>query len=223
MDRSDSNYGWPCIGCHVLHMERIMEEIMEQYSTTFFDAVQEWPTYLQLDIYNLYAYLRAMDEFVENDVMHEDMQGIHERFMQVADKYEFDEQWIKDFDKAMFSDLLVYEHTISSMLEYCKGSAEAVGCMVARMLGCPPEAEGHARALGRAYQIINFIRDYDDDIQRGYKYITDDHSIYLKMFNEELDKGMAGLKYIPEHLQGAIIASSIQYMEIADNCEATLL
>jgi phytoene/squalene synthetase len=164
-----------------------------------------------------------MDEFVENDVMHEDMQGIHERFMQVADKYEFDEQWIKDFDKAMFSDLLVYEHTISSMLEYCKGSAEVVGCMVARMLGCPPEAEEHARALGRAYQIINFIRDYDDDIQRGYKYITDDHSIYLKMFNEELDKGMAGLKYIPEHLQGAIIASSIQYMEIADNCEATLL
>jgi phytoene/squalene synthetase len=109
------------------------------------------------------------------------------------------------------------------MLEYCKGSAEAVGCMVARMLGCPPEAEEYARALGRAYQIINFIRDYDDDVARGYHYITEDFSVYLKMFYEELDKGMKGMKYIPEHLQGAIIASSANYMVIANDCEASLL
>jgi phytoene/squalene synthetase len=91
------------------------------------------------------------------------------------------------------------------------------------MLGCPPEAEEHARALGRAYQIINFIRDYDDDVARGYHYITEDHSIYLKMFYEELDKGMEGMRYIPEHLQGAIILSSLKYMEIADECEAKIL
>ena len=200
-----------------------MREVMEQYSTTFFDSVQQWPVHLQLDIFNLYAYLRAMDEFVENDVMHEDFTGIQDRFRFVADKYDFEEQWIIDFDKAMFTDLIKYEHSITSMLEYCKGSAEVVGCMVARMLGCPPEAEEHARALGRAYQIINFIRDYDDDVARGYHYITEDHNIYLKMFYEELDKGMEGIRYIPEHLQGAIIASSVKYMEIAHECEAQLL
>ena len=196
---------------------------MERYSTTFFDAVQSWPTHLQLDIFNLYAYLRAMDEFVENDKMHDDFTGIQERFMFVAHKYDFDEQWIIDFDKAMFTDLIKHKHTVTSMLEYCKGSAEAVGCMVARMLGCPPEAEESARALGRAYQIINFIRDYDDDVARGYHYITEDFSVYLKMFYEELDKGMEGMKYIPEHLQGAIIASSANYMVIANDCEASLL
>ena len=196
---------------------------MEEYSSTFFEAVKQWPTHLQLDIYDLYAYLRAMDEYVENNVMHDDFQGIQDRFLEVAHKYEFDEQWQKDFDKAMLTDLIKYEHTVSSMLEYCKGSAEVVGCMVARMLGCPPEAEEHARALGRAYQIINFIRDYEDDTSRGYHYISEDHKLYLKMFNEELDKGMEGLKFIPEHLQGAIIASSIKYMEIANDCEATLL
>ena len=200
-----------------------MREVMEQYSTTFFESVQDWPTYLQLDIFNLYAYLRAMDEFVENDEMHEDFIDIQERFMFVAHKYDFDEQWIIDFAKAMFTDVIKYEHSITSMLEYCKGSAEVVVCMVARMLGCPPEAEEHARALGRAYQIINFIRDYDDDVARGYHYITEDHSIYLKMFYEELDKGMEGLKYIPEHLQKAIVISSIKYMEVADECEANLL
>ena len=196
---------------------------MERYSTTFFDAVQSWPTHLQLDIFNLYAYLRAMDEFVENDKMHDDFTGIQERFMFVAHKYDFDEQWIIDFDKAMFTDLIKHEHTVTSMLEYCKGSAEAVGCMVARMLGCPPEAEESARALGRAYQIINFIRDYDDDVARGYHYLTEDFSVYLKMFYEELDKGMEGMKYLPEPLQGAIIASSAIYMVIANDCEDSLL
>ena len=43
------------------------------------------------------------------------------------------------------------------------------------------------------------------------------------MFYEELDKGMEGLKYIPEHLQKAIVISSIKYMEVADECEANLL
>ena len=189
---------------------------MEKYSSTFFESVKQWPVHLQLDIYNLYAYLRMMDEFVENNELHEDFAGINKRFLMVADKYDFDEQWIRDFDRAMFTDLIKFEHTVSSMLDYCKGSAEVVGCMVARMLGCPPEAEEYARALGRAYQIINFVRDYDDDISRGYHYITDDHQLYLKMFEEELEKGMRGLEYIPEHLQGAIIESSIRYMDIAD-------
>jgi phytoene/squalene synthetase len=82
-----------------VEIKRKMRELMERYSTTFFDAVQSWPTHLQLDIFNLYAYLRAMDEFVENDKMHDDFTGIQERFMFVAHKYDFDEQWIIDFDK----------------------------------------------------------------------------------------------------------------------------
>ena len=63
-----------------------MREIMEEYSSTFFEAVKQWPSHLQLDIYNLYAYLRAMDEYVENNVMHDDFQGIQDRFLEVAHK-----------------------------------------------------------------------------------------------------------------------------------------
>ena len=192
-----------------------MREVMEQYSTTFFEAVQDWPTYLQLDIFNLYAYLRAMDEFVENDEMHEDFIDIQERFMFVAHKYDFDEQWIIDFDKAMFTDLIKKEHTIASMLEYCKGSSESVGLMMARILGCPPEAEEYAKALGRAYQIINFVRDYEEDIANGYHYITDDFTLYIKLFMEDLQIGVEGLHFIPENLRGPILQANQSYLEVA--------
>ncbi len=38
---------------------------MEEYSTTFFDCVLEYPEDVQQDIFNLYAYLRVVDEMVE--------------------------------------------------------------------------------------------------------------------------------------------------------------
>ena len=42
-----------------------MKEIMEEYSTTFFSCVTEWPREIRDDIYKLYAYLRVVDEMVE--------------------------------------------------------------------------------------------------------------------------------------------------------------
>jgi phytoene/squalene synthetase len=79
----------------------------------------------------------------------------------------------------------------------------------------------HARALGRAYQIINFIRDYDEDVANGYHYITDNFSAYLEIFYQDIDMGMDGLDYIPEHLQEPIIMATKKYMEVAN--EAQLL
>ena len=38
---------------------------MEEYSTTFFQCVLDYPAEVQDDIFNLYAYLRVVDEMVE--------------------------------------------------------------------------------------------------------------------------------------------------------------
>ena len=38
---------------------------MEEYSTTFFACVTDWPEEIRQDIYKLYAYLRVVDEMVE--------------------------------------------------------------------------------------------------------------------------------------------------------------
>ena len=190
---------------------------MEEYSTTFFDCVNEWPEEIRKDIYKLYAYLRVIDEMVEGDMeSHSEWRVIIEQFYEVSDKYEFKGEWLEDFHHAMFTDLVKKKHTMVSMLEYCKGSSESVGCMMARILGCPPEADYYARALGRAYQIINFVRDYEEDFEKGYEYIGNDHDIYIHLFKENLEEGMQGINYIPEELRGPIFKANEAYIGVAE-------
>ena len=200
-----------------------MKEIMKKYSTTFFECMDAWPDELKKDIYKLYAYLRVCDEMVEGAELGDFKQWreVIEQFYEVSDKYQFKGEWLADFHLAMYTDLVKKEHTVASMLEYCKGSAESVGVMMATILGCDPRAERHARALGRAYQIINFVRDYDEDIANGYHYITDDFNLYIKLFMEDLQIGVEGLNYIPEDLRGPILQANQAYLEVAR--EANLL
>ena len=200
-----------------------MKKIMEEYSTTFFACVDDWPEEIRTDIYKLYAYLRVTDEMVEGDGIefqnYAEWRKVIEEFHEVSDKYDFDGSWLEDFHHAMFTDLVKKEHTMVSMLEYCKGSSESVGCMMARILGCPPEADYYARCLGRAYQIINFVRDYEEDIAKGYKYIGESHNIYIRLFKENLEEGMKGINHIPEELRGPIFKANKAYMLIAENYE----
>jgi len=195
-----------------------MKEIMEEYSTTFFACVDEWPEEIRTDIYKLYAYLRVVDEMVEGAEGKDfkEWRVVIEQFHDVSDKYQFEGEWLEDFHHAMFTDLHKKKHTINSMLEYCKGSSESVGCMMARMLGAPPEADYYARCLGRAYQIINFVRDYEEDLAKGYEYIGKNHSIYIRLFMENLEEGMQGINYIPEELRGPIFKANKAYLGVAE-------
>ena len=195
-----------------------MKEIMEEYSTTFFSCVTEWPREIRDDIYKLYAYLRVVDEMVEGieaDKDFKEWRVVIEQFHEVSDKYQFDGQWLADFHLSMYQDMIKKEHSVVSMLDYCKGSAESVGMMMSKILGCHPRCETHARSLGRAYQIINFIRDYDEDVANGYHYITDNFSAYLEIFYQDIENGMDGLDYIPKELQQPIVMATQKYMEVA--------
>tara|TARA_X000001382_G_scaffold124434_1_gene108993 strand:- start:37 stop:639 length:603 start_codon:yes stop_codon:yes gene_type:complete len=197
-----------------------MKKIMEEYSTTFFECVVEWPKEVREDIYKLYAYLRLTDEMVEGeDYVHNyaEWRQVIDDFNLLSDKHQFDGQWMMDFHQSMFTDLVKKTHTINSMLEYSKGSSESVGCMMARILGAPPEADYHARCLGRAYQIINFVRDYEEDVAKGYHYIGKSHDIYKRMFLENLEEGMKGINYIPEDLRNPIHMANKEYLKLVDD------
>ena len=195
------------------------KDIMEEFSTTCFACVDDWPREIREDIYKLYAYLRVIDEMVEGvdaDSDFKQYRMVIEQFHEVSDKYQFEGEWLEDFHHAMFTDLVRKKHTMVSMLEYCKGSSESVGCMMARILGCPPEADIYARALGRAYQIINFVRDYEEDLAKGYEYISANHDIYIRLFRENLEEGMEGINYIPEELRGPIFKANKAYLKVAE-------
>ena len=196
-----------------------MKEIMEEYSTTFNSCMDSWPDEFKNDVYKLYAYLRVCDEMVEGHKTLHDFKHwrkVIEQFYEVSDKHQFDGEWLSDFHISMYQDMIKKEHTVNSMLEYCKGSAESVGMMMSRMMGCDPRSEPHARALGRAYQIINFIRDYDEDVANGYHYISDNFDIYLKLFDEDIEYGMKGIEYIPEQYRKPIVLATHKYKQVAE-------
>jgi 15-cis-phytoene synthase len=63
--------------------------------------------------------------------------------------------------------------TYDDLLGYMEGSAAVIGTMMAPILESsdPPAAREHARQLGLAFQLTNFIRDVAEDQVRGRVYL----------------------------------------------------
>jgi len=82
-----------------------------------------------------------------------------------------------DFEKfldSMAMDLTVDGYpTYQDLLGYMEGSAAVIGTMMAPILEAsdPVAARGHARELGLAFQLTNFIRDVAEDSARGRVYL----------------------------------------------------
>jgi len=60
---------------------------------------------------------------------------------------------------------------------YVRGSAEVIGLQVLPVLGTvgpQHEAAPHAAALGKAFQLTNFLRDVAEDLDRGRVYLPAD-------------------------------------------------
>ena len=63
--------------------------------------------------------------------------------------------------------------TYDDLCGYMEGSAAVIGTMMAPILESadPPAAAEHARQLGLAFQLTNFIRDVAEDLERGRVYL----------------------------------------------------
>ena len=84
---------------------------------------------------------------------------------------------VADFEKfldSMAMDLHTDGYaTYDDLLAYMEGSAAVIGTMMAPILESadPPAAAEHARQLGLAFQLTNFIRDIAEDLDRGRVYL----------------------------------------------------
>jgi phytoene synthase len=84
---------------------------------------------------------------------------------------------VADFEKflvSMAADLHTDGYgTYAELLGYMEGSAAVIGTMMAPILESadPPAARAHARQLGLAFQLTNFIRDIGEDLARGRVYL----------------------------------------------------
>ncbi|MBX5485611.1 MAG: phytoene/squalene synthase family protein [Mycolicibacterium hassiacum] len=95
-----------------------------------------------------------------------------------ARRYDIPWEMFDDFLASMRMDLTVTDYPDRAALDrYMYGSAEVIGLQMLPVLGTvgpPEEAAPYAAALGKAFQLTNFLRDIDEDLQRGRVYLPAD-------------------------------------------------
>ena len=95
-----------------------------------------------------------------------------------ARRYGIRDELFDDFLTSMRMDLAVTDYPDRAALNlYMKGSAEAIGLQLLPILGTTgpaEEAAPYAAALGRAFQLTNFLRDIDEDLIRHRVYLPAD-------------------------------------------------
>jgi phytoene synthase len=95
-----------------------------------------------------------------------------------ARKYAIPWEYFDDFLASMRMDLTTTDYPDRAALDrYMYGSAEVIGLQMLPVLGTVgdrEEAAPYAAALGKAFQLTNFLRDVNEDLQRGRVYLPAD-------------------------------------------------
>lgn len=168
----------------------IQDSVFKKGSRTYFRSSFFFPRDVRSQVSTLYAFVRVADNFV--DSMPQDRPGfdsfraryrdalagartgdpVVDDFVRLMRDRSFDPAWVDAFLAAMEADLVRAEYDrLEDTLGYIYGSAEVIGLFMARILDLPEASLPFARLLGRAMQYINFIRDMDEDLRLGRRYL----------------------------------------------------
>ncbi|CAB5039538.1 MAG: phytoene/squalene synthase family protein [Actinobacteria bacterium] len=99
-------------------------------------------------------------------------------------------KYFEAFIHSMKMDLSVTEYkTYEDLMEYVYGSAAVIGLQMVPILGpLSPDAYECAEKLGIAFQLANFIRDVDEDLDRGRVYLPLDELASFGVTRSDLEK-----------------------------------
>ncbi len=168
--------------------EKCSRLVTEQYSTSFSSAIRLLHKDLRQPVFNIYGFVRFADEIV--DTFHDfdketllaqfkketydaiergiSLNPILNSFQQTVNAYNIDHTLIDAFFSSMEMDLTKTQYDCQDYKEYIYGSAEVVGLMCLYVF-CEGKKELYenlkqpARALGAAFQKVNFLRDIKAD------------------------------------------------------------
>ena len=175
---------------HLFHTtsENCSRIVTENYSTSFSSAIRMLHRDLRTPIFNIYGFVRFADEIV--DTFHdydkdmllaqfkkETIEAIERKislnpvlnsFQRTVNEFNIDRKLIDAFFRSMEMDLEKKCYDNEGYKEYIYGSAEVVGLMCLYVF-CEGKQEMYnkleapARALGAAFQKVNFLRDIKAD------------------------------------------------------------
>lgn len=162
-------------------------------------------------VHALYGFARYADEFVDS-LEHPDPAALvtwGEAFLadwdrgtsedpvsratiDTARRWDIPKEHFEAFLRSMRMDITVSEYaTYADLEDYMYGSAAVIGLQMVPILEpLDPAAAYHARRLGEAFQLSNFLRDVGEDLQRGRVYLPQEDLAAHGVSRADLERGV---------------------------------
>jgi phytoene synthase len=172
------------------------KQLNKAYGTTYYAATLALPRAKRHHVHALYGFCRHADDIVDDlgpvpvEVREKALSDLGERLfadleagdsddivlkavVHTARTFRIDATCFERFLRSMTMDLSVATYaTFDDLLVYMDGSAAVIGEMMLPILEPTSDAaRPHARDLGIAFQLTNFLRDVAEDLDRGRVYI----------------------------------------------------
>lgn len=229
--------------CH-----KCSELITKKYSTSFSMGIRLFDKEYRSPIYAVYGLVRFADEIVDTfhdrdkkkllqEFRNETLKAIEQEvslnpvlhsFQQVYHSYGLKIEHVEAFFDSMEMDLYKTDFTKEEYDKYIYGSAEVVGLMCLDVfVKDKTEVDRltpYARALGSAFQKINFLRDVKSDLEvRGRTYFP---GVDLSNFSQaeklrieedikkDFDKGLTGINLLPKHVRLGVYLAYVYYTNL---------
>lgn len=223
--------------------------ITRAYSTSFSLGIQTLHKPLHAPIYGIYGFVRYADEIVDSfhgydkryllqkfkdDTFEAIDTGISLNpilfsFQKVVNEYNINLKLVESFFKSMEMDLYKNAYGREGYDEYIYGSAEVVGLMCLRVFAAGDDKmyedlKAPAKALGAAFQKVNFLRDMKSDFdERGRVYFPGiDFDNFRQDAKEQIEQEIAhdfkmaydGIKLLPEAAKGGVLLAYRYYLQL---------
>ena len=166
------------------------------YGTTYYWSTYALPRIKRHHVHALYGFCRHADDIVDDlgpastEVRAAVLADFGERFfadlaagdsddlvlkavVHTVRAFAIDPDCFRRFLRSMTMDLTIASYeTWEDLRGYMDGSAAVIGEMMLPILEpLSPAATAHARDLGDAFQLTNFLRDIEEDLDRGRIYL----------------------------------------------------
>lgn len=192
-------------------------ELNAQHGKTYYLATLLLPPAKRPYVHALYGFARYADEIVDDlsstltdqeksdwlgswgDAFLDDIRRgsssdpVCRAVVDTVQRWEIPTEHFEAFLHSMRMDLTVTEYpTYDDLYEYVYGSAAVIGLQMVPILEpTSPEAYERAMDLGVAFQLANFIRDVNEDLDRGRVYLPLDELARFDVTREVLERRVA--------------------------------
>lgn len=221
---------------NIYALVRVADEIVDGSAADAALRAPELDPELELNAFEQETYRAMQLGFSTNLIIH--------AFAVTAREVGISKDIVEPFFYSMRQDLTETEHTQETFDTYVYGSAEVVGlmCLAAFVHGGNYSKEEKialvkgARALGSAFQKVNFLRDLSADFKRlGRSYFPNvnvtnfDEQTKVRLvadINEDLKVSAASLPLLPKSARAAVTAAHLLFAELnlkIGNTEASKL